>query len=189
LRSGQSFYQRVDHDVADEVYPFGRYSLSSEVLICVARWREEQIREPVRDDSIYFFGHRPIATAEASFDVTHLTSELCGHQSSGDCGVHVTVDEDHVRANGGAHWLEALHDQAGLLPMGCRADFEVVVGIWDGEVFKEALRHLDVIVLARVHDDVLDIRPGYQLRMERSQFDEVGAGAHDGEHFQGWITF
>ena len=181
----QQSHERVNHDVAHQVHPLGRNPLRTEVVNAVPGWREEQVRQPVGDDAVDLLRHRPVAAPEARLDVRDLEAELGGDERGCDRGVDVAVDEHHGGRGAEAHLLKALHDQRGLRRMRARADLEVVIGTGDAELPEEAVRHLRVVVLAGVDDDVADSGPARGGPRERGQFHEVGARAHDGEKDQG----
>ncbi len=162
-----------------------RNALGHEIAVGIRGRREQQIRKRIRDDAVDLFRHRAVAAAESGFDVPHGDAEFRGNQRSGYRRIHVAVNEDQVRPLREARLLEAFHDGGGLLRVGAGADFEVVLRMTDAEVLEERIGHVVIVVLAGVHDHMLDIRTPRQLPLQRRELHEVGTGADDGEDPQG----
>ena len=76
------------------------------------------------------------------------------------------------------HAIQGGHHRAGLDSVAAGAHSQMHVGVGDGQVREEHVGHLDVIVLAGVHDDVLVTGPG-ECVGDRRQLDELGPGTHD----------
>jgi hypothetical protein len=69
-------------------------ALLTEVLHRVGRRREQEVAEPVGHDAVDLLRHRPVAAAEAGFDVGDGATGLGGHEPTGDRAVDV-ADDDH----------------------------------------------------------------------------------------------
>src|SRR5207237_10147583 len=76
--------------------------------------------------------------------------------------------------------LQALHHRSRLLRVRARSDAQVVVGRGNPELLEKGGGHAVVVVLAGMHDHVLDA-PLHQLAVDGRKLHEVRAGAHDGE--------
>ena len=81
--------------------------------------------------------------------------------------VHVAVDQHHIRLRVQAHRLKPCHDGRRLLGVGARSHAKIAVGIGDSEITEELPRHVAVVVLPGVHDDVLDPLPRDQRAVDR----------------------
>src|SRR6266481_6335217 len=68
--------KRIDHHIADEPYLIRRYAFPKQVLVCVQRWRKQQIRQRVGDYSINLFGHCAVAASKSCFDVCDSNKQL-----------------------------------------------------------------------------------------------------------------
>ena len=77
--------------------------------------------------------------------------------------------------------LEALHHARGLHGVRARADLQHAVGRADPELVEEDLRHRLVVVLAGVHEQVLEARPALDLGDDGRHLDEVRPGSDDGQ--------
>src|SRR6185503_239467 len=81
------------------------------------------------------------------------------------------------------------HDRRRLLRVRPGPHLEIVVGRLNAEIPEERVRHLGIVVLAGVHDDVLDPRAHGECAGERSEFHEVRSRADDREdHFNSCTT-
>ena len=108
-------------------------------------------------------------------------AELRRHQRRGESGVHVAVHQHQVGAELGQDRLEPLHHGRRLLGVRARAHPEVVVGRGNPQVLEEEVRHVRVVVLTGVHDDVLEVATLGQLAIDRRELHEIGARPDDGE--------
>src|SRR5581483_10948529 len=143
-----------------------------------ARRSQQQIRQTIGDDAIDLFRHRPIAAPHPSFHVCDTEPELRGDQRRRERGVHVAVDDGPIRAVLKQDGLEALHDARGLDRVRRRADVEIDLGRSQTQISKEGRRRRVVVVLACVHNDLVDAH-GSRLARQRSEFREVRPRADD----------
>ena len=67
----------------------------------------------------------------------------------------------------------------GAIPLAGVQRAEVVVGRGNPQLLEKQVRHFRIVVLTRVHDDVLDVAPPGELSIHRRQLHEVGAGPDD----------
>ena len=81
--------------------------------------------------------------------------------------------------------LEPLHDACGLLRVRSGPDVEHVIGLADPQLLEEHGGHAGVVVLARVHERVLErVGAPEQLRRDRRRLHEVRPCAHDRDDLQ-----
>ena len=71
-RVSQIAKQRINHDIANQTDTIRGDSFRQQVLIGILRGREEQVCDLICQESINFFRHRTIPTAQAGFDVRDL---------------------------------------------------------------------------------------------------------------------
>ena len=172
--------ERVDHRVADVVDRRSRAALGEQVVARLGRVDEEQLRELVGDDAVQLLRQRPVERAQARLDVAERNLEL----RRGDRGRHrrvdVARDEHHVGLGLEQHRLEPLHDARGLLRVRAGSDPERIVGLADPELLEEDLGQLPVVVLPRVHEDVLElVAAPLQLGRDRRDLHHVRPRADD----------
>ena len=172
--------ERVHHAVADEVHPLGSDALPSEVRVRALLGREEVGREMVGDDAIDLLGHRPVEGAQSRFDVAEGNPLLGGDERDRRRGVHVASDEDDVGPVLAADLLERRHDPGGLAGVRVGADFEVDVGPRHAELIEEDARHVFVVVLTGVHEEVRD-PPLEDLLHDGRHLHEVRPSADDAQ--------
>ena len=101
-----------------------------------------------------------------------LDAELRRYEGRGRRGVHIAVDDDPVRHLLDQDRLDALHDARGLRRMAQRADLEVDVGLANAEIVEEGAGQRIIVVLARVHDDLVDTSPLARSK-DRREFRKV----------------
>src|SRR5207244_268175 len=88
--------ESVDHHVADQVDLVSPVTLCPQVGARVWRGREQVIADPVGDDPVDLFWHRPVPAAQAGFDVADQSATLGSNQGTGHGRVHVAHDQDRV---------------------------------------------------------------------------------------------
>jgi hypothetical protein len=126
-----------------------------------------------------------VPCARAGLHVRHGDVELGCRQASGERGVGVTVDEDDVGLLLEKDLLDALQGHRRLLAMRAGADLQVVLGVLDAQLAEEDPAHAVVVVLPRVHDDLVRV-DGRQGAAHRRHLDELRPGADDGEDLHAW---
>lgn len=178
VEAGLVLEQGVDHRVADEVDLVGVGALVAQVADRVGARREEQVRELVGDEAVDLLGHRHVEGAQAGLDVGEGDAELARHEGSGHGGVDVAVDDDEVGAALGEELLEGDHHLGRLGAVRAGTDTEIDVGLGDAQLAEEDVRHLVVVVLAGVHEQLLDVVSGQGLE-DRGGLGEVGTRTGD----------
>ncbi len=114
------------------------------------------------------------------FDVADGHAGCLGGERGGQRRIDVPRDEHQVRLRLGDHRLEPLDDAGDLLRVRPGACAEEVVRLPERELVDEHLRHLVVVVLARMDEHVLEIvRPAAQLAYDRRRLHEVRPRADD----------
>ena len=146
--------QRVDHRVADVADARGVDALAREVLLRLRAVREQQVGEAVGEDAVDLLGHRPVARPQACLEMGDRDVQLRGGERAGERRVDVTGDDHDGGVDVEQDPLEGDQHLAGLLAVASRADAERVVGCREPEVLEDLLRHLAVVVLAGVDDDL-----------------------------------
>ena len=174
-------HERVDHRVAHLVDHPLRPALGQQVVARLGRVDEQQLRHLVGDHAVQLLGHRAVEAAEARLDVPHGDQQLGGHDRPGHRRVDVAGDQHDVRRRLEQHRFQPLHHTRGLLRVRSRADVEVVVGLPHAQLVQEHLRHRVVVVLAGMHDELLElVRPPRKLGDDRRGLHEVRARPDDG---------
>ena len=81
--------------------------------------------------------------------------------------------------------LDLGHHLGRLLRVGAAAGPEVRVGRGHPQVLEEDVRHVRVVVLPRVHEDLFHARNLLQFREDRRDLHEIGARPDDVEDLHG----
>lgn len=92
--------------------------------------------------------------------------------------VRISVNQDHVGPLADHHPFQRFHHAAGHGPVDQPPDAQMILGPGNVELLKKDVRHLAVVVLPRVDDDLADLRPCGHDSRDRSRLDELGTGAH-----------
>ena len=108
--------------------------------------------------AVLLLGHGAVERAQARLDVPDAQAELGGGQGAGQGRGGVAVDEHHVRGLGREERLEALEHQRQLGHRGAGADLEGVVRPRHAQLVEEEVGQLGVVVLAAVHQHLVDAR-------------------------------
>jgi hypothetical protein len=175
--------ERVDHRVADVVDELVGTPLGDEVVARLGRVDEEQGGELVGDEAVELLGHRPVEAPQARLDVGDRDLQLGRRHGGRQRRVHVPGHEDHVGRPVDEDRLEALHHARGLLPVRARPDVEHEVRLADLELLEEDLRHRVVVVLAGVHQHLLElVGTPAELGHDRDGLHEVGARPDNRKH-------
>ena len=177
---------RVEHHVADDL-DAARDLLAVEDLLRAVVGREEQLREPVGLDPVVLLRHRVVVAAQPGLDVRQRDSGLDRGPRATERRVRVAVDEHPVRPLRGDRIdaARAAARRASRPPQ--PADLEPVARLAEPELLEEHPRQLAVVVLPRVHDDLVDSGLSERLR-HRPGLDELGPVPHDRQHFHSGYT-
>jgi hypothetical protein len=143
--------QRVDHRVADEEDALVGHACFSQVGVGHLAGGEEPVGDGVGDQAVDLLGHRPVARADAAFDVRHRQVQLLRGDGAGHGGGDVADHQAQCAAALQKQLLVAHHDRRRLLGLRARADLQVDVGLGDAQLAEEVARHALVVVLAGVH--------------------------------------
>ncbi len=110
-------------------------------------------------------------------------AELRGGQRGGERGVDIAGDNHGAGLKLGEYCLQALQRARGLHGVRAGTDAEQIVGLRQAELLEEDRRHLGVIMLTRVHQNVAQLRrASAHLADDRCHLDEVRPRADDVEH-------
>ena len=181
--------QGVDHDVADKADPLLGHALPAQVLARQAVRGQQQIAQPVRDQTVDLLGHGHVAAPEARLDVADLDAQLLGRHRASQGGVDIPHHHNPVGLFLQKHLFKGDHGLTDLFGMGTGPDLQVDVRIRDAEAVEKALGHAHVVVLAGVDQNVINARAGIGGVMsrdglgERRDFHEVGTRADNGNDF------
>src|SRR5450755_3256480 len=109
-------------------------------------------------------------------------TKLRTDHGAGRRGVDIAHHYDSVRPMYSAHRLVGNHGAAGLLGVGAAAHFKMMGGLGKGEVGKERIGHVRVVVLSGVHDlRAAPVRAG-KFMVERRDLHEIGSRGRDQVH-------
>jgi len=173
-------HQRVDHRIPDLENPVTRDALAGEVLPRLGAVREAPVGEAIDDDAVDLLGHSPVEASKSGLDVGDGDAELCRGQCRRERGVHIAGDDHDVGRFIEHHAFETLERTRRLSPMRIGAHPEQVIRRWYSQLGEKHLRHLTVVVLAGVHDDVASCgKLCAQLLEDRRHLDEVGPRTKD----------
>ena len=144
----------------------------------------------ISKDTVVFFGHFSVKRSESRFDVRYGDMEF--YRSKGACkgGIGVAVHENTVRFFLYQNFFDLLQHAAGHGSVGGAVDAEVVVWLWNIQLFEEYVRHIGVKVLAGVDDYFCETGGGRREAImfgngagNRSGFYELWTGSYDGYNF------
>jgi hypothetical protein len=144
----------VDHDVADDPHAVAD-ALGGKIARGHLRGAEQQFGEVVDHHPIDFLGHRTVERAQPGLDMHDRDAELGGSEPSGERGVGVPVDQYRIGLPLDEELLEQAEHRSGHPSVRARADAERVIGRGYAELLEEDVGHSVVVVLARVHEDLL----------------------------------
>ena len=111
-----------------------------------------------------------------------LDAQLGRHQGCGDRRVDVAIDQYQIGTALLDHLLEGCHDPGGLYRVRRGPDPQIDVRCGQIELLEEYLRHVGIIVLARVDQSLLDAIMFGQATQHRGGLHKVGSGADDVEN-------
>lgn len=96
----------------------------------------------------------------------------------GDRRVRVAVNNHRIRLHLFQHLLDANQHGGGLLAMRTGTDAEVFIGRGNVQFLEKHIRHICVVVLARMNQILLMLLP--KFRAKRRRFNELRPSADDG---------
>ena len=144
----------VGHDVADQVRLAGG-GLAAQVLHRGRSRAQQEVARVIGQHAVELLWHRAVERAHAGLDVPDRDAVLGSGERTGERGVRVAVDERQVRLELGQYRLQREQHARGLLGVRARADAQLTIRRGHAELVEEDLGELVVIVLARVHDQLL----------------------------------
>src|SRR5690348_11348984 len=127
----------------------------------------------VCNDAVDFLRHGAVSAPQPGFYMSNRHSGLRCRKGGRNSGVDVSVYEHNVGFKTQAQRLESRHDFSRLSCVGCRTDTQVVIGRREAEIPEKRFRHIRMVVLPSVYDDVLDTSRAKRSRYWR-KLDEVG---------------
>jgi hypothetical protein len=107
--------------------------------------------------------------------------ELARDERCGQRRVDIAGDEHNIWCQLDEHRLEALHHTRGLNGLSARTNVERVIRSADSELLEEDTSHRVVVVLAGVHEHVLELRPHLEPCGDRRNLHVIRARADDGD--------
>lgn len=170
-------HQNIGHDVADNDCAVGQ-AFVGEVRECDLRRCEEQIGSMIRENAIVLLRHPAIERAQSGLKMRDGEVEFDGAQGRGNRRIGVAIDEHPVRLVLFEDRIQGRKHRPGLNTVAAGADPEMNVSSGNTEILEKDIRKHGVIMLARVHNDVLDVRLGCRFR-DRGEFNELGARTDD----------
>ena len=148
-------HRYVGHHVPDEVrLPSGRLAL--QIPHRGLRGAEQQIARVVGEQAVELLRHRAIEGAHAGLHVPHRHGGLGRRERPGERAVGVAVDEHEIGRQLGEHRLEGREDASRLRRVRATAGAQLALGRRHGKLLEEDPRKLVVVVLAGVHDRLLE---------------------------------
>ena len=171
--------ERVDHDVADALDLLRGDPFPQQVLVPVRRRRPEDVGDRVGDDAVDLLGHGAVERAQPRLQVRRLHPQLHRRERAGDRRVHVPHHHDQIRPMLHQELLVGDHHLPGLLGVRAAAHPQVEMRLGQHEVPEEGVRHVEVVVLAGVHDDRLGPVRLLERVVERRDLHEVRPGGGD----------
>jgi len=117
--------------------------------------REVQLGEVIGQPAIDFLRIVEEATAQAGLDVRHRNTQTHGCERGGQGRVHVTVDERDIGLLRRGDLLETLQHLGRLGARGSRRELDEMIRLGQLQLVEELLGELIVVVLTRMHQDLL----------------------------------
>src|ERR1700676_3004265 len=130
--SGKKPDERIDHHVADPVDFLEGNAFAQKVDVAIFRRSKQHIGKPVGDNAVNLFRHSVIERTQSGLDVGYPNHQFRTHQSGSYRGIHVSVDQDHVRFALQNHRFKPGHHFRSLPGVAAGTHFEVY--IWLGDV-------------------------------------------------------
>ena len=142
----------VGHDVADVVNARGN-PLRGQLTHRNLRGREKPRGQMIGHNAVDFFGHPAIEAAQSRLDVGHANVQLRRGQRPGHGRVRIAVNNHRVGLYFAirVRWRSA---SPRFVRVRARADAQMPVGRRDVQLAKEYVRHVIVIVSARVYEEL-----------------------------------
>lgn len=132
----------------------------------------------VREPPVELLRHPEVVAPEPGLHMPNLDVLLHCGQGSGEHGVGITLDKNAVRPGVCELLLELGYRFSGLLTGRARAHAQERIWLRQLELLEEYLRHLVVVVLARVHEPDLHLR-FLEREVHGGHLDYLRPGAHD----------
>src|SRR5438270_6049476 len=104
--------------------------------------------------SVHFFWHLPVKGPKSRLDMRNGYVQFRGCERTGESRVRVSINQREIRADLKHHALDLAEHTACLLPMRCRANCQIEVRNWYLELLEEHIRHVFVVVLSCMDEDL-----------------------------------
>ena len=144
------------------------------------RHREVHVGDVVGQHPVDLFRHA-VERAQAGLDVSKRQVDLGRSQGTGQRAVGVTVDNDDIGLLVDVELFQGLQHAAGHGAVPAGRDVQVEGRRRHAQFFKEHIGHVLVVVLASVHDGVLDVRILFQGLTDNGGLHELGSCADNRE--------
>ena len=129
---------------------------------------EQKPGNAVGQDAVLFLRHRHVEGAQPRLHMNDRDQQLgCGDRAR-QGGVGVPVYHQVIRLLLQQDVLDPHHHGRGLLRMAPRSDAEVIVRPGNLQLFEKDIRHIAVVMLAGMHQQLLIFppqRPGHRRRL------------------------
>jgi len=113
--------------------------------------------------------------------MSHADSQLDCGERRGDRGIHIAHNQHHLRLVVNQNRLNALHDIGSLNRVAGRTGLKIDIRHGQSQVRKKVAGEQLVIMLARMHQTVLDAGKFLQLRDNGSDLHKIRSRAHHTE--------
>lgn len=135
----------------------------------------------IGEHAIVLLRHPAIERAKPCLEMGERVVQLHSTHRGGEGGVRVAVHEHPVGGVLIEDRIERTKHRTGLYTVASRSDTEVHIRRRNAKVIEEHVREHRVVVLAGVHDHVIDPGGGGCLG-NGGELDELGASANDADH-------
>src|SRR5690606_25566650 len=163
--------QAVYHHVANEHHRRFRNAFQLQRFVRIARWREQQVHKAIGNDAVDLLRHTPVTAAKPCLDMRRTNPQLHRHEHGGNRGIHIAIYHNPVWPVLHEHWLHTLHDARGLYSMRSGTNLQVEVWLGQAQVAEECRTHGIVVVLTRMHHQLLQIartrRPKHRRKLAK----------------------
>ena len=173
--------EHLGHGGPGDERPLLGRSLGVEVAPGVLGVAHVHVGDVVDDAAVRLLGKALVEAAVAGLHVEDGDVQAL-RRDGGEAAVRVAQDQERVGPHAGEAFVGARDHVADGLAEAAADDVEVFVGLAQPQVLEEYLVELVVVVLARVHERLLEVAVALLYRL--GQADDLGAGAHDGHELE-----
>ena len=177
LRLSTVIQRGIEHHVSDEMDIVTVDPFALQILYGGSSRREEQVGNVIREYAVDFFRHDPIEGPQPSLDVSSWNVQLDRGECTGQRRVGVSVNHDLLGFDRHENRVERLDHSAGLLSVRSGSNSKVVIRIGNLEFREKHRRHIRIVVLTRMDDDLSG--SARQGPMNGRELHEVGARSDD----------